>query len=65
MPAFFLDMATLPASGVLGRWLTEAHLFHDLGAYWIEQDADASLQPAQMRKRYDGLFFVEELHVGG
>ena len=65
MPAFFLDVATLPASGNLARWLTDAHLFHDLGAYWVVQDPDAALQPAEVRKRYDGLFFVEELHGGG
>jgi hypothetical protein len=65
MPAFFLDVATLPASGTLARWLTDAHLFHDLGAYWVVQDPDAALQPAEVRKRYDGLFFVEELHGGG
>jgi erythromycin esterase-like protein len=64
MPAFFLDVATLPASGNLARWLTDAHLFHDLGAYWVVQDPDAALQPAEVRKRYDGLFFVEELHGG-
>jgi hypothetical protein len=65
MPAFFLDVAALPASGTLARWLTDAHLFHDLGAYWVVQDPDASLQPAEVRKRYDGLFFVEELHAAG
>ncbi|MGA2198018.1 MAG: erythromycin esterase family protein [Bryobacteraceae bacterium] len=65
MPAFFLDVASLPASGTLARWLTDAHLFHDLGAYWVVQDPDASLLPAEVRKRYDGLFFVEELHGGG
>jgi hypothetical protein len=65
MPAFFLDVATLPPSGTLARWLTDAHLFHDLGAYWVVQDPDAALQPAEVRKRYDGLFFVEELHGGG
>ena len=65
MPAFFLDVATLPATGTLARWLTDAHLFHDLGAYWVVQDPDAALQPAEVRKRYDGLFFVEELHAGG
>ena len=65
MPAFFLDVATLPGSGTLARWLTDAHLFHDLGAYWVVQDPDAALQPAEVRKRYDGLFFVEELHGGG
>jgi erythromycin esterase-like protein len=64
MPAFFLDVATLPASGILARWLTDAHLFHDMGAYWVVQDPDAALQPAELRKRYDGLFFVEEVHAG-
>jgi hypothetical protein len=64
MPAFFLDVAALPASGTLARWLADAHLFHDLGAYWVLQDPNAALQPAEMRKRYDGLFFVEELHGG-
>jgi erythromycin esterase-like protein len=62
MPAFFLDVAALPAAGTLARWLTEAHLFHDLGAYWVVQDPEAALQPAEVRKRYDSLFFVEELH---
>jgi len=62
MPSFFLDVATLPGAGTLARWLTDAHLFHDLGAYWVVQDPDAALQPAEVRKRYDGLFFVEELH---
>jgi hypothetical protein len=65
LPAFFLDMATLQAATPLARWLADAHLFHDLGAYWVVQDPDASLQPAELRKRYDGLFFIEEVHGGG
>lgn len=61
---FFLDMARLPAGGALARWLAGAHLFHDLGAYWVLDDPDASLQPLELGKCYDGLFFVEELHAG-
>jgi hypothetical protein len=63
-PQFFLDMDGLAGSGALARWLAEAHLFHDLGAYWVLDDPDASLQPEELSKCYDGLFFVEELHAG-
>jgi hypothetical protein len=64
LPQFFLDMAGLPGSGALARWLADAHLFHDLGAYWVLDDPDASLQPLELSKCYDGLFFVEEVHAG-
>jgi hypothetical protein len=63
LPQFFLDMDGLPGSGALARWLVEAHLFHDLGAYWVLGDPDASLQPEELSKWYDGLFFVEEVHA--
>jgi len=65
MPQFFLDMAGLPGNGALARWLAEAHLFHDLGAYWVLDDPEASLQPEELSKCYDGIFFVEEVHAGG
>jgi Erythromycin esterase len=64
VPEFFLDLANVPASGVLARWLAEAHLFHEMGAYWVVQDPETSLQPAEVKKRFDGLFFIEELHAG-
>jgi len=64
LPQFFLDMAALPGSGALARWLAGTHLFHDLGAYWVLDDPDASLQPLELSKCYDGLFFVEEVHAG-
>jgi hypothetical protein len=50
---------------VLSRWLAEPHLFHDLAAYWLLDDPDASLQPVELSKVYDGIFFVAETHVGG
>jgi hypothetical protein len=56
-------MARLPSGGALSRWLSETHLFHDLGAYWVLDDPDASLQPEEPGKSYDGLIFVEEVHV--
>ena len=65
IPQFFLNMAALPGGGALARWLAEAHLFHDLGAYWVLDDPDASLQPEESSKCYDGLFFVEDVHAGG
>jgi hypothetical protein len=61
---FFLDMA-LPPGGALARWLTEMHLFHDLGAYWVLDNPDASLQPEELALCYDGLYYVEEVHIGG
>jgi erythromycin esterase-like protein len=64
LPQFFLDMA-LPPGGALARWLTEMHLFHDIGAYWVLDDPDASLQPVEMALCYDGLYYVEEVHTGG
>jgi erythromycin esterase-like protein len=64
LPQFFLQMAGLPGGGALARWLADAHLFHDLGAYWVLDDPDASLQPLELSKCYDGLFFVEEVHAG-
>jgi hypothetical protein len=41
------------------------HLFHDLGAYWVLDDPDASLQPEELASCYDGLYYVEEVHTGG
>ena len=64
MPQFFLSMSALPA-GPLAHWLADFHLFHDVGAYWILDDPDASMQPVELSKNYDGIFFVEELHAGG
>jgi erythromycin esterase-like protein len=64
LPQFFLDMA-LPPGGALARWLTEMHLFHDIGAYWVLDDPEASLQPVEMALCYDGLYYVEEVHTGG
>jgi hypothetical protein len=64
LPQFFLDMA-LPPGGALARWLTEMHLFHDLGAYWVLDNPDASLQPVELALCYDGLYYVEEVHLGG
>jgi hypothetical protein len=65
IPRFFLNMAKLPPAGALARWLAEMHLFHDLGAYWVLDDPDASLQPEQLGLSYDGLYYVEEVHSGG
>ena len=65
IPQFFLNMASLPVGGALARWLAGMHLFHDLGAYWVIDDPDASLQPEEISKSYDGLLFVEEIHAGG
>jgi len=61
IPMFFLNMAKLPPGGALARWLAEMHLFHDLGAYWVLDDTDASLQPEQLGYCYDGLYYVEEV----
>jgi hypothetical protein len=65
MPQFFLNMAKLPPGGVLARWLADLHLFHDLGAYWVLDDPDASLQPEELANSYDALYYVEEVHAGG
>ena len=65
IPQFFLHMAKLPQGGALARWLAEMHLFHDLGAYWVLDDPDASLQPVEFALCYDGLYYVEEIHTGG
>jgi hypothetical protein len=63
IPQFFLNLQSLPG-GPLARWLSDMHLFRDLGAYWVLDDPDASLQPLELSRNYDGLFFIEELHVG-
>jgi hypothetical protein len=62
VPEFFLNIGKAPFGGALGRWLAETHLFHDLGAYWVLDDPDASLQPAELSAAYDGLYFVDEVH---
>jgi hypothetical protein len=63
MPQFFLNLGKLPAGGALARWMSELHLVHDLGAYWVLDDPDASLQPEELGLCYDGLFYVEEVHA--
>jgi len=65
LPQFFLNLAKLPTGGALARWLAELHLFHDLSAYWVLDDPDASLQPVELGASYDGLYYVEEVHSGG
>jgi len=65
IPQFFLNIAKLPSGGPLARWLAELHLFHDLGAFWVLDDPDASLTPVELGLCYDGLYYVEEVHAGG
>jgi len=65
IPQFFLDLTRVPAGGALAHWLKDTHLFHDLGAYWVLDDPDASLQPERFAQIYDGLYYVEEVHSGG
>ena len=64
IPQFFLNLAKLPPGGALARWMTGMHLFHDLGAYWVLDDPDASLQPEELALCYDGLYYVDEVHSG-
>ena len=64
IPQFFLHFVKAPFDGPLDRWLGETHLFHDLGAYWVLDDPDASLQPEELSKNYDALVYVEEVHAG-
>jgi len=63
IPHYFLNLAGLPG-GPLSRGTSDMHLFRDLGAYWVLDDPDAGLQPIELSRNYDGLFFVEEIHVG-
>jgi hypothetical protein len=63
LPCFFLDLAGAPAASAMGRWLAEPHLFHSVGSSWFADDPDANLEPGVLRKRYDGLIFVEEGHA--
>jgi Erythromycin esterase len=63
IPQFFLNIEKAPFGGALGKWLAETHLFHDLGAYWVLDDPEASLQPAELSPSYDGLYYVEEVHA--
>jgi hypothetical protein len=65
IPQFFLNLTKLPVGSALSRWLSEMHLFHDMGAFWVLDDPDASLQPEELGLCYDGLFYVEEVHAGG
>jgi len=60
---FFLDLASVPREGPLGRWLAEPHLFHSVGSSWFTDDPDANLEPGVLVQRYDGLIFVEEGHA--
>jgi hypothetical protein len=62
IPQFFLNIAKLPFGGALAQWLGDVHLFHDLGAYWVLDDPDASLQPVALSPAYDGLYYFEEVH---
>jgi erythromycin esterase len=63
LPAFFLDLASVPPAGALGGWLAEPHLFHSVGSSWFSDDPDANLDPGVLGKRYDGLIFLEEGHA--
>jgi erythromycin esterase len=63
LPLFFLDLASVPPEGPLGRWLAEPHLFHSVGSSWFSDDPEANLEPGVLVQRYDGLIFVEEGHA--
>jgi erythromycin esterase len=63
LPLYFLDIAGLPATGPLARWLGETHLFYDVGAVWNADVPEANLQPQALSKMFDGLIFVEETHA--
>ncbi len=63
LPLFFLDLASVPREGPLGRWLAAPHLFHSVGSSWFTDDPDANLEPGVLVQRYDGLIFVEEGHA--
>ena len=63
MPAYFLNLAAIPAGGPLGQWLAEPHLFHNAGAEWVTgDDPDANQESVVLPSLYDGLIFVREGH---
>ncbi len=57
LPAFFLDLRSVPPAGALAAWLNQPHLFRLTGAVWNE-----ALTPQAPARLYDGLIFVEESH---
>ncbi len=57
MPAFFLDLRSVPAATALAAWLNQPHLFRLTGVLWNE-----ALTPQAPARLYDGLIFVEESH---
>ncbi len=63
MPAFFLNIAGVPAGSALGSWLSGPHLFHNFSSNWIQDDVAANLETEVISKSFDGLIFVEEGHA--
>jgi erythromycin esterase len=60
LPAFFLDLTSVPPQTALGHWLAEIHLFHSVGATWFTDDPGGNLEPAVLVKQYNSLIFIEE-----
>jgi len=59
LPAFLLDLATAPAEGPVGDWLSSKPLSRSIGAVYSAEHAKEFLAPADPRRAYDILAFVE------
>jgi len=63
MPAFFLNIAGVPAGSALSSWLSGPHLFHNFSSNWVLDDVAGNLETEILSKSFDGLIFVEEGHA--
>jgi erythromycin esterase-like protein len=59
---FFLDISKPPKSTVLGKWLTEPHLFYSVGGRWNDVPEDNTSVFA-ISECFDGVVFVRDGHA--
>jgi erythromycin esterase len=59
MPAFWLDLATVPRAGPIADWLASRPQARSIGAVYSDKHAEEYLDAGDPRRLYDVLVFVE------
>ncbi|MBS1875150.1 MAG: erythromycin esterase family protein [Acidobacteria bacterium] len=61
LPAFFLDVKSIPGDSPLGRWLDRPHLFYDFGTVWNVDAPSLNLRSEALSRLYDALIFINDV----
>lgn len=59
IPTLLLDLATAPATGPVADWLASPPLSRSIGSMYSAEHAEKFFEPADPRRAYDVLAFVE------